>query len=113
MAESRLVVDHPRGSRHPRYAEIVYPTAYGYLDGTTSGDGAGIDIWLGAQTGATQDDLEPKPPVVGIICTVDLKKRDSEMKILLGCTPEEIEAILELLNRSVSLRAWLVARPGR
>ena len=43
-------------------------------------DGEGIDVWRGTR---------PRPSVDGVICKVDLLKRDSEIIILLGCTAEE------------------------
>lgn len=48
VAQSRVVIDRPRGSAHPRYPHVVYPLDYGYLDGTSSMDGAGIDVWRGS-----------------------------------------------------------------
>ena len=36
LAQSRIVIDRPRGSHHPRFPQIVYEIDYGYLDGTTS-----------------------------------------------------------------------------
>src|SRR6188508_2964201 len=87
---SEVVIDRPRGSRHPKVAEAVYPVDYGYLKGTTAADGDGIDIWLGSI----------RPPVVtAVVCTVDLRNRDAELKLLLGCTSTEEEAILTFLNR--------------
>ncbi|MBO5853267.1 MAG: hypothetical protein J6U93_06550, partial [Alistipes sp.] len=38
------------------------------------------DVWLGT-------DAEHK--LDAIVCTVDLVKRDSEIKLLIGCTPAE------------------------
>ena len=31
VRESEIVIDRPKGSRHPRYPELVYPVDYGYL----------------------------------------------------------------------------------
>jgi inorganic pyrophosphatase len=31
VAHSRLCIDRPRGSPHPRYPAFVYPLDYGYL----------------------------------------------------------------------------------
>src|SRR5690349_8189343 len=42
----RIVIDRPLGSRHPRDPELWYPLNYGYVPGTTSGDGAPIDAYL-------------------------------------------------------------------
>jgi inorganic pyrophosphatase len=100
VATSRVVVDRPRGSRHPMFTAAIYPVDYGYLEGTTAADGAGIDIWLGS--------LRP-PAVTAIACTVDANKRDAELKILLGCTGDEEEEIATFLNKGC-MAAILVRR---
>ena len=98
---SPLKIDRPSGTRHPRYPELEYPLDYGYLEGTLAADGGGIDVWLGA---SSNRDLS------GLILTVDLHKRDTEIKIRLGCTEEEIQTILDFHNAK-SMRAFLVCRP--
>lgn len=85
VTTSQRVLDRPRGTTHPRYPELIYPLDYGYLAGTTAADGDGIDIWVGSL---------PEPQLMGVICTVDRVKRDAELKLLLGCTPEEAESAL-------------------
>ena len=87
---SQLVIDRPKGSHHPRFEDIIYPLDYGYLSGTTSADGDGIDIWRGTQN----DELQ----VVGALITVDTMKRDVEIKLLLNCTPEEIQTVVEFTH---------------
>ncbi len=101
---SRIVIDRPRGSCHPRYPGIVYPLDYGYLEDTRSTDGGGIDLWRGSQA---------DPQVDGLICTVDLLKRDSEIKLLLGCTDAEKKMILAFHNDSNSMKAILINRELR
>jgi inorganic pyrophosphatase len=44
VAGCGLVIDRPKGSPHPRYPDFFYPLDYGYLDGTRSADGDGIDV---------------------------------------------------------------------
>jgi inorganic pyrophosphatase len=100
IATSRIVIDRPRGTAHPLYPEVIYPVDYGYLDGTTTVDGGGIDVWRGTSGAARPD---------AILCTVDLLKRDAEIKILLGCTDEEKRAILDFHNGD-TMRALLVRR---
>ncbi len=80
-----LVVDRPRGMPHPRIAAYVYPLDYGYLDGSHGGDGQGIDVWLGS--GGSR--------VTGVLATVDPFKRDAEVKVLIGCTPDDVRLITE------------------
>lgn len=79
-----IVVDRPKGSVHPRYPQAIHPLDYGYLENTTSGDGRGIDIWLGSKQSKT---------LTGILCTFDTLKRDAEIKLLIGCTQEDVELI--------------------
>ena len=101
IAQSRIVIDRPKGTCHPRYPELAYPLDYGYLDGTTSGDGGGIDVWLGAS--GTRD-------LSAVILTVDAFKRDAEIKLLLGCSEEETQIALACSNND-KMRALLVRRP--
>ena len=89
VASSRVVIDRPRHSEHPRYPGHFYPVDYGYLDGTTSGDGEGIDVWIGAAADRS---------VTAAVCTVDLRKRDMEVKLLLGCSPAEIGLVTQFLT---------------
>jgi inorganic pyrophosphatase len=100
IATCGITVDRPRGSAHPRHVDVVYPLDYGFLAGTSAMDGAGIDVWLGTQDART---------VSGFVLTVDPAKRDSEMKVLIGCTPEETAQICEF-HRSGAQSAVLVPR---
>lgn len=86
---SQIVIDRPKGSVHPRFPGKAYPVDYGYLQGTTSIDTNGVDIWVGT-VGMRK--------VVGILCTVDLIKKDTELKILFDCTDMEIRSIQEFVN---------------
>jgi inorganic pyrophosphatase len=79
-----IIIDRAKGSSHPRYPEVIYPFDYGYLENTTASDGGGIDIWIGS--------LNTKS-LTGILCTFDTLKRDAEIKLLIGCTKEDIEII--------------------
>jgi len=97
--EHELVIDRPKGSAHPRYTEYIYPLDYGYLRGTASSDGGGIDVWRGT---------EPGGQISAIIVTVDLIKRDSEIKILLGCTEDEIMTINQY--KTENLKGILIRR---
>jgi coenzyme F420-0:L-glutamate ligase/coenzyme F420-1:gamma-L-glutamate ligase len=102
VAGSHLVIDRPKGSRHPRYPAMIYPLDYGYLEGTTTVDGGGIDLWLGSRSSRALD---------SVVMTVDLYKRDAEINLLLGCTDQEKLTILSLLNKD-TMRAVLVPRLG-
>jgi len=79
-----ITIDRPKGDPHPHYPKLIYPLEYGYLENTTAGDGDGIDVWMGS--------LDTKY-LTGILCTFDKIKRDAEIKLLVGCTQEDIEII--------------------
>ena len=101
LSKSKIVVDRPRGSVHPRYPQIVYELDYGYLDGTKSSDNEGIDVWIGT-------DAEQK--LDAIVCTVDLVKNDSEIKLLIGCTPAEKSYINSFYNEWPQMGGLLIYR---
>ena len=101
VASCRLKIDRPKGTSHPRFSAFLYPLDYGYLESTRTGDGEGIDVWVGTL---------PEKRVTGIVCTVDVEQRDAEIKILLGCTPREATEILQSHNAGTQ-SAILVERP--
>jgi inorganic pyrophosphatase len=89
IASSEIVIDRLKGSRHPRYPDFTYPLDYGYLAGTTTIDGNGIDIWQGS--------MEHRL-LTAVACTVDMEKKDAEIKLIIGCTEEEISIIEDFHN---------------
>jgi inorganic pyrophosphatase len=84
VTRSPITLDRPKGSRHPRYPEVIYPLDYGYLEHTTASDGGAIDVWVGSLGTQT---------LTGILCTFDTLKRDMEIKLLLGCTSADLQVI--------------------
>ena len=72
---SEIVIDRPKGSAHPRFPDFIYRVDYGYLKNTSPMDGAGLDVWVGSGD----------KKIDAVMCIVDLMKRDSEIKILIGC----------------------------
>jgi inorganic pyrophosphatase len=90
FSSSKIVIDRPRDSAHPRHPDIIYPMDYGYLDNTSAGDGDGIDVWIGSLPG--------QGTLVGAIATVDLFKRDVELKLLINCSEAEIQIIMDFYH---------------
>jgi len=95
-----IVIDRPKGKPHPRWPALVYPLDYGYFEGTSSSDGGGIDVWIGSLGGKQ---------LTGILCTFDTFKRDAELKLLLGCTPEDVKTILAFHDQI--MRVLYIPRP--
>ncbi len=97
---SEIIIDRPKGSAHPRYPDIIYQVDYGYLKGTSSMDGEGIDVWVG--TGEKRIDA--------VMRIVDLAKKDSEIKLLIGCTEVERNIIYKFHNESQYMKGIMILR---
>jgi inorganic pyrophosphatase len=94
LETNTIILDRPKGTHHPRYPEMIYPLDYGYIEDTTASDGDGIDVWSGS--------LDTKM-LTGILCTFDTIKRDAEIKLLLGCTMDDITVIRDFLKQMRTL----------
>jgi inorganic pyrophosphatase len=72
-----VTIDRPLGSRHPRYADLRYPINYGFVAGTTAGDGEPIDAYiLGVG--------EPIATMEGIVIALVLRNNDTEDKLVVA-----------------------------
>ena len=84
-----VVLDRPRLSRHPAFPSIVYPIDYGYVAGTSSGDGEAVDVFVGTA---------PALGLVGAALTRDHRRGDREVKLLWATTPAEVYLVHGFLN---------------
>ena len=98
--DSEIVIDRPKGTAHPRYPTFIYKVDYGYIKNTSSMDGAGIDVWVGSG----------KKQIDAIMCIVDFMKRDSEIKVLIGCTEEEKQLIYQTHNETQYMKGIMIRR---
>ncbi|UPA28532.1 MAG: inorganic diphosphatase [Verrucomicrobiota bacterium] len=89
IRQNGVTIDRPKGTAHPRFPDRIYPINYGYIPGTYSADGEGIDVFLGTKS---------EESIQGIICTFDDMKRDAEIKVLYRCTEAEIQIASRLLS---------------
>lgn len=101
VSESEIIIDRPKGSAHPKFPDFVYKVDYGYLSNTTSMDNGGIDVWVGT---------DQRKQIDAVMCIVDLMKRDSEIKILIGCTEPEKQIIYNTHNESQYMKGILIRR---
>jgi inorganic pyrophosphatase len=100
IEDSEVIIDRPKGTKHPKH-NFIYEVDYGYLANTQSPDGGGIDVWRGTSKDQVCD---------AIICTVDLMKKDSEIKILIGCNEAEKEIIMKFHNEKEFMKGLLFNR---
>ena len=98
---NEIIIDRPKGTKHPKYPDMVYEVDYGYIKGTTTTDNGGIDVFKGS--------LQNKD-INTILCTIDLLKKDIEIKILIGCTETEKQTIYNFLNNSEFMKAIMIEK---
>jgi inorganic pyrophosphatase len=84
-----ITIDRKKGTKHPKYENIIYELDYGYINNTRSMDNGGIDVFYGTNNSNS---------IQGILCTVDTLKNDSEIKVLYNCTNEEIEVAINFMT---------------
>lgn len=101
VADAEIVIDRPKGTAHPKYPNFIYKVDYGYLKDTSSMDSGGIDVWIGTDNDKRID---------AIMCIVDLIKKDSEIKILIGCTEEEKHIVFDTHNETPHMKGVLIRR---
>ena len=94
-------IDRPKNSAHPKYPDYIYPFDYGYLEQTQSADGGGIDVWVGS-LGTNE--------VSGIVVVLDPVKGDSEIKIVIGATPADMNTVLACHQRGL-MTGILIPKP--
>ena len=98
---SDIVIDRHSGTPHPHYPDTYYPFDYGYLTNTTTTDGEGIDVWV-----CTANEQR----VNAVIATIDIDKRDAELKLLLGCDVNQTAEILAFHNTGSQVGVLLTNR---
>ena len=99
IQSNSIVIDREKGTSHPKYADMIYPVDYGFITNTQSMDGSAIDIFIGS---------EDEQKINGIICVADKVKNDSEIKVVLSCNENEIQTILDFLNRTAHMKAIFI-----
>lgn len=98
---SSVVIERPKYSKHPKHPDMIYPVDYGYLSETISSDGSQIDVFFGSSSNKM---------INSIAVSSDILKRDCEVKLLIGCTPEEERDIMHMLNVTEYQKAILIRR---
>ena len=98
---SSIVITQPQGSFHPTFKNLIYPVDYGYLNETLSQDQLGIAIYKGKGSAFS---------VEAILVAADILKKDIEVKLLVGCSQEEVDKILRFVNQTEYQKTIIVRR---
>ena len=98
---SKIRIDRPKNTTHPDFANLVYPVDYGCFMDMDTVDSEMIHVYRGTLKPAT---------VQAVAVSVDILKRDMDVKVLYGCTEQEELEILRFLNQTDYQKCILIHR---
>lgn len=98
---SKLEIDRPKDSVHYKYSNLIYPVDYGYLKDTTGTDMDPIDVFKGSL---------PSNQIQAAVISADILKKDCEVKLIVGCSEDEVYDIMAFLNQTEFQKAVLIQR---
>ncbi len=90
-----------KGEQHDTYKNLVYPLDYARIEDMKSVSGHGVAVYLGSDN---------RNKVSGLIVAADILEKELDVKVLAGCTDEEIEDVLRYLNQTEFQKTILIKR---
>lgn len=93
-------IAHKRGEKHPKNKTLVFPCDYGYVKNFNEDDEESIGVYKGTNG----------KNIEAVVVCADILKKALEVKILIGLTEEETEALLRFMNQSENMKTVLIKR---
>ena len=90
-----------KGDVHPVFKNLIYPTDYGHVKDTKSISGEGVSVYAGTLS---------RSKITALVIAADILARELDVKVLVGCTDEEVEAVLRFLNQTDYQKTVLIRR---
>lgn len=85
-----FVETRAKGEVHPSYPNLIYPCRYGYFALSEQGEDKMFHAFVGSEGSQA----------VGVVICADILAKDLEVKVLIGVSEKEEEAILDFLNQT-------------
>ncbi len=91
-----VTMDRPMGSRHPKHG-FIYPVNYGYIEGTISGDGEELDVYV-------LGEHRPLDKFNGRVIAIIRRTNDNDDKLVVmedgrNYTDEQISVLIEFQEK--------------
>ncbi len=90
-----------KGEVHDTFKNLVYPLDYARIEDMKSVSGHGVAVYLGS---------ENRNKVSALVVAADILEKELDVKVLAGCTDEEIEEVLRYLNQTDFQKTVLIKR---
>ena len=98
---SEIVIDRPKNSTEPKFSDLLYPVDCGYIKEGTGESKNRLEVFVGSKKSKS---------IEYIIVAVDILKKEIDIKLIWGCSEEEIKEILFFLNSSDFQKTILVKK---
>jgi inorganic pyrophosphatase len=94
-AHIHIEVDRPLGSVHPLHPDVFYTVNYGFIPGTTSGDGIPTDVYvLGID--------EPVASADGVVIAMVEREDDAEDKLVVSTGSGDLD--VEKIRQAIAFQ---------
>ena len=90
-----------KGEHHDTYNNLVYPVDYSRIVDMKSPSAHGVAVYMGSGN---------RNSVTGLIVAADILEKELDVKLLAGCTDEEIEDVLRYLNQTEFQKTIVIRR---
>ncbi|MCR5229146.1 MAG: Inorganic pyrophosphatase [Solobacterium sp.] len=93
-------ITRKKGDTHPQFANLVYPVDYAHLVDTNS-ETEGVSLYLGSKN---------RSSITALVVAADILKKTLDVKILAGCTEDEVLDVLRFLNQTDFQKTVLIRK---
>ncbi len=90
-----------KGDVHPVFKNLIYPTDYGHIRDTKSVSGEGVSVYAGSGD---------RNKITALVVAADILSKELDVKVLVGCTEEQVEEVLRFLNQTDYQKTVLIRR---
>ena len=98
---SGVKVTRRKGEVHPVFKNLIYPTDYGQMKDTNASYGHGVSVYCGSGS---------RSQITGLVVAADILAKELDVKVLAGCTDEEVEDVLRFLNQTDYQKTVMIKR---
>ena len=94
-------ITRKKGEVHPRFQNLIYPVDYGYINDTKSFGKDGVSVYAGSGN---------QYEISALVVAADILIKELDVKVLVGCTEEEVDQVLRFLNQTNYQKTVLIRK---
>lgn len=98
---SEINLNRKKGDVHPVFKNLIYPTDYGHVTDTKSVTSEGVSVYAGSGD---------RNKITALVVAADILAKELDVKMLIGCTEQEVDDVLRFLNQTDLQKTVLIRR---